>query len=60
MGLLAAIAGGVVVVASRIPQVVAAVQARRLVTVGRAALTVAGLVVLPGCVSTIVDIVGRP
>jgi UPF0716 family protein affecting phage T7 exclusion len=50
----------VVVVASRIPQVVAAVQARRLVVVGRAALAVAGLVVLPGFVSTIVDIVGRP
>jgi hypothetical protein len=60
LGLVAAIAGAVVVVASRIPQVVVAVQARRLVTVGRAALAVAGLVVLPGFVSTIVDIVGRP
>jgi hypothetical protein len=60
VGLLAAIAGAVVVVASRIPQVVAAVQARRLVVVGRAALAVAGLLVLPGFVSTIVDIGGRP
>jgi hypothetical protein len=59
VGLLAAIAGAVVVGASRIPQVVAAVQAPRLVVVGRAALAVAGLVVLPGFVSTIVDIVGR-
>jgi hypothetical protein len=50
----------VVVIASRIPQVITAVQARRLVTVGRAALAVAGLVVSPGFVSTIVDIVGRP
>jgi hypothetical protein len=60
VGVLAAIAGAVVVVASRIPRVVAAVRARRLVVVGRAALAVAGLVVLPGFVSTIVDIVGRP
>jgi len=57
---LAAIVGAVVVVASRIPQVITAVRARRLVVVGRAALAVAGLVVLPGFVSTIVDIVGRP
>src|SRR6266540_4380557 len=60
VGVLAAIAGAVVVVASRIPRVVAAVQARRLVVVGRAALAVAGLVVLPGFLSTVVDIVGRP
>jgi hypothetical protein len=61
VGVLAAIVGAVVVVvASRIPRVVAAVQARRLVVVGRAALAVAGLVVLPGFVSTVVDIVGRP
>jgi hypothetical protein len=61
VGVLAAIVGAVVVVvASRIPRVVAAVRARRLVVVGRAALAVAGLVVLPGFVSTVVDIVGRP
>jgi hypothetical protein len=60
LGLVAAIAGAVVVVASRIPQVVVAVQARRLVTVGRAALAVAGLVLVPGFVSSVIDIVGRP
>jgi hypothetical protein len=60
LALVAAVAGAVVVVASRIPQVVAAVQAPRLLVVGRAALAVAGLLVLPGFVSTIVDIVGRP
>jgi hypothetical protein len=60
LGLLAAIVGAVVVVvASRIPQVVAAVQSPRLVVVGRAALAVACLLVVPGFVSTVVNIVGR-
>jgi hypothetical protein len=59
LGLLAAIVGVVVVVASRIPQVVAAVQSPRLVVVGRAALVVACLLVVPGFVSTVVTIVGR-
>jgi hypothetical protein len=59
LGLLAAIVGLVVVVASRIPQVVAAVQSRRLVVVGRAALAVTCLLVIPGFVSTVVTIVGR-
>jgi hypothetical protein len=59
VGLLAAIVGVVVVVASRIPQVVAAVQSPRLVVVGRAALVVACLLVVPGFVSTVVNIVGR-
>ena len=60
VGLLAAIVGVVVVVASRIPQVVAAVQSPRLVVVvGRAALVVACLLVVPGFVSTLVTIVGR-
>jgi hypothetical protein len=59
LGLLAAIVGVVVVVASRIPQVVAAAQSRRLVVVGRAALAVACLLVVPGFVSTVVTIVGR-
>jgi hypothetical protein len=59
VGLLAAIVGVVVVVASRIPQVVAAVQSPRLVVVGRAALLVACLLVVPGFVSTVVNIVGR-
>ena len=59
VGLLAAIVGVVVAVASRIPQVVAAVQSPRLVVVGRAALVVACLLVVPGFVSTVVNIVGR-
>lgn len=58
VGLLAAIVG-VVVVASRIPQVVAAVQSPRLVVAGRAALVVACLLVVPGFVSTVVSVVGR-
>jgi hypothetical protein len=59
LGLLAALVGLVVVVASRIPQVVAAVQSPRLMVVGRAALTVTCLLVIPGFVSTVVNIVGR-
>jgi hypothetical protein len=59
VGLLAAMVGVVLVVASRIPQVVAAAQSPRLVVVGRAALVVACLLVVPGFVSTVVNIVGR-
>jgi hypothetical protein len=59
LGLLAAILGAVVVGASRIPQVVAALQTPRLAVVGRAALAVAGLVLVPGFVSTVVNIVSR-
>jgi hypothetical protein len=59
LGLLAAIAGVLVVAASRIPQVMAALQTPRLAVVGRAALAVAGLVLVPGFVSTIVNILGR-
>jgi hypothetical protein len=59
LGLLAAVVGVLVVGASRIPQVVAAVQTPRLAVVGRVALAVAGLVLVPGFVSTIVNIVGR-
>jgi hypothetical protein len=59
LGLVAAVVGAVVVAASRIPQVVTALQARRLAVVGRAALAVAGLVLVPGFASAVVDIVGR-
>ena len=59
LGLLAAVVGVLVVGASRIPQVVAAMQTPRLAVVGRVALAVAGLVLVPGFVSTIVNIVGR-
>jgi hypothetical protein len=52
--------GVVVVLASRIPAVVAAVHARRLVVVGRVALAVAALVAFPGFASALVDILGRP
>jgi hypothetical protein len=52
--------GVVVVLVSRIPAVVAAVHARRLVVVGRVALAVAALVAFPGFASAIVDILGRP
>jgi hypothetical protein len=37
----------------------AALQTRRLAVVGRAALAVAGLVLVPGFASAVVDIVGR-
>ena len=59
VALLAAIVGAVVVGASRIPHVVAAVQTPRLTVVGRAALAVTCLLVVPGFVSTVVNIVGR-
>jgi hypothetical protein len=59
LGLLAVVIGVLVVGASRIPQVLAAVQTPRLAVVGRVALAVAGLVLVPGFVSTIVNIVGR-
>jgi hypothetical protein len=57
LGLLAAIVAVVAVGASRIPPVVAALRAPRLAVLGRVA--VAGLVLLPGFVSALVDIVGR-
>jgi hypothetical protein len=60
VALVLAMVGVVVVVASQIPPLVAALHARRLVAVGRVALVVAGLVLLPGFVSAVVDIVGRP
>jgi hypothetical protein len=60
LALVAAIVGAVVVGASRIPHVMTAVQTPRLTVVGRAALAVTGLLVVPGFVSTIVDILGRP
>ena len=59
LGLIAAVIGVVVVGASQVPQVVAAMQAPRLTVVGRVALAVAGLVLVPGFVSAVVDIVGR-
>jgi hypothetical protein len=59
LGLLVVMVGVVVVVASRIPPVVAAAQSPRLVVVGRAALAVTCLLVIPEFVSTVVTIVGR-
>jgi hypothetical protein len=60
VALVLIIIGVLVVLVSRIPAVVAAVHARRLVVVGRVALAVAGLVAFPGFASAIVDILGRP
>jgi hypothetical protein len=54
------IVGAVVVVASRIPAVVAAWHDRRVVPIGRLALALAAVVALPGFASGIVDILGRP
>jgi hypothetical protein len=60
VALVLIIVGVVVVLASRIPSVVAAVHARPLVIVGRVTLAVAGLVAFPGFASAIVDISSRP
>ncbi len=60
VALVLVLVGAVVVLMSRIPSVVAAWHARRLVTVGRVALAVAALVAFPGFASAIVDILGRP
>jgi hypothetical protein len=60
VALVLLIVGVVVVLVSRIPSVVAAVHARRLVVVGRVALAVAGVVAFPGFASALVDILGRP
>jgi hypothetical protein len=58
--LLVAIVGVMVVLASRIPLVVAAWRDRRLVTVGRVVLAVVAVVAFPGFASAIVDVLGRP
>ncbi len=60
VALVLIIVGVVVVLVSRIPLVVAALHARRLVVVGRVALAVAGLVAFPGFASALVDILGQP
>jgi len=60
VALVLIIVGVVVVLASRIPAVVAAWHARPLVMVGRVALAVAALVAFPGFASAIVNILGRP
>jgi hypothetical protein len=60
VALVLIIVGVVVVGVSRIPWVVAAVHARRLVVAGRVALAVAGVVAFPGFASALVDILGRP
>jgi hypothetical protein len=60
-GFLLVLVGVVVVLVTRIPRVVAAWRARRLVVmVGRVALAVAALVAFPGFASAVVDILGRP
>jgi hypothetical protein len=58
--LLVAVVGVMVVLASRIPGVVAAWRDRRVVTVGRVVLAVVAVVALPGFASAVVDVLGRP
>jgi len=60
VALVLIIVGVLVVLVSRIPSVVAAVDARPLVIVGRVALAVAALVAFPGFASALVDISSRP
>jgi hypothetical protein len=52
--------GVVMVLASQVPAVVAAVRDHRLVTGGRVAVALVALVALPGFASAVVDILGRP
>jgi len=59
VALVLVVVGAVVVLMSRIPPVVAAWHARRLVTVGRVALAGAALVAFPGFASAVADILGR-
>jgi hypothetical protein len=56
VALVLVLVGALVVLVSRIPRVVAAWHARRLVTLGRVALAVAALVAFPGFASAVVDI----
>ena len=56
VALVLGLVGALVVLVSRIPRVVAAWHARRLVTLGRVALAVAALVAFPGFASAVVDI----
>jgi hypothetical protein len=58
VALVLVLVGALVVLVSRIPRVVAAWHARRLVTLGRVALAVAALVAFPGFASAVVDILG--
>lgn len=54
------VVGVVVVLVTRVRPVVAAWHARRVLRLGRIVLAVAGLVALPGFVSAVADIAGRP
>jgi hypothetical protein len=56
---LLGLVGLVVVLASRIPMVVAAWHDRRLVAIGRVALALITLVALPGFATAVIDILGR-
>jgi hypothetical protein len=58
--LLLGVVGVVMVLASQVPAVVAAVRDHRLVTGGRVAVALVALVALPGFASAVVDILGRP
>jgi hypothetical protein len=58
-GLVVAIVGAGVVLASQLPMVVAGWRDRRSVTVGRVALILVVVVAFPGFASAVVDILGR-
>jgi hypothetical protein len=60
VALVLVVVGVLVMLASRIPAVVAAWHARPLVMVGRVALAVAALVAFPGFASATIDILSRP
>jgi hypothetical protein len=60
VGLVVAIVGAGVVLASQLPMVVAGWRDRRSVTVGRVALVLVAVVAVPGFASAVVDILGRP
>jgi hypothetical protein len=55
-----AIVGAAAAVASRLPAVVAVWHDRRVVTIGRVALTLVAVVAFPGFASGILDIFGQP
>jgi hypothetical protein len=59
LAVVAVVAGAVAVLASRIPQVVAAWRAGAMMVIGRVALALAGLLAVPGFTSAVVDILGR-
>jgi hypothetical protein len=60
VALVVAVLGALAVLVSQIPAVAAAWHDRRVLVVGRVALAIVVLVVVPGFASAVVDILGRP